>query len=94
MPLEKDFSPTLAGSDHAGVQTKILEWLRTIPDLIQSVSLCSNQNKRIQLGLKLFNALFDDDFQLEMLRTIHETRPEFFVYGNRLFDPIHSFALQ
>src|SRR3954451_1564701 len=31
LPLEKDFSPTLAGSDRAGQRAKILEWLSTIP---------------------------------------------------------------
>jgi hypothetical protein len=44
--------------------------------------------------MKLFNALFDDAFQLDMLRTIHEkgaSRPDFFVYGNRLFDPDREF---
>ncbi len=46
------------------------------------------------VGLKLFNALFDDEFQLEMLRTTHQPGPDrtdFFIYGNRLFDPTREF---
>ena len=88
MPLEKDFSPTLAGSGRAAQQAKILEWLRTVPKLIRS------DNDSVCVGLKLFNALFDDEFQLEMLRTIHQLglgRPDFYIYGNRLFDPNREF---
>jgi hypothetical protein len=122
MPLEKDFSPTLAGSDRATQQAKILEWLRTVPRLIRNAA-CRTQFRSVQdgdniaadgssgrneipscgaedrsspvrVGLKLFNAMFDDDFQLEMLRTIHEPgrhRPDFHVYANRLFDPDREF---
>ena len=87
MPLEKDFSPTLAGSDRASEQAQILSWLRTVPRLIRSAGPAL-------VGLKLFNALFEDEFQLEMLRAIHQPgpdRPEFFIYGNRLFDPERVF---
>lgn len=90
MPLEKDFSPTLAGSDRSAQQAKILEWLTTVPRLIRDGLADSAQ---IRVGLKVFNALFDDDFQLAMLRAIHdgENRPGFFIYGNRLFDPNREF---
>jgi len=97
MPLEKDFSPTLAGSDRASAQAKILEWLRTVPQLVQEATLKNRQTadqKTIRLGLKIFNALFDDEFQLEMLRTIHKPdagRADFYIYGNRLFDPNREF---
>jgi len=52
-----------------------------------------NQSK---LGFKVFNAVLDDPFQLEMLRTINERCeaadvPDFLVYGNRLFDPDRIF---
>lgn len=108
MPLEKDFSPTLAGSDRAAAQARILEWLREVPTLIrQSVSepligddrasgrgevpdIDDSRGAKVRVGLKLFNALFDDDFQLAMLRSIQTPgagRPDFYVYGNRLFDP-------
>jgi hypothetical protein len=89
MPLEKDFSPTLAGSDRAQQQEQILGWLDTVPRLIRQAA-----PKPIRVGLKLFNALFDDDFQVEMLRCVHAagpSRPDFLVYGNRLFDPERLF---
>ncbi|MFN0053054.1 MAG: hypothetical protein ACKV0T_12785 [Planctomycetales bacterium] len=100
MPLEKDFSPTLAGSDSARMQERILEWLRVVPPLIRTATAVAAARSdpaaapSIRLGLKLFNALFDDDFQLQMLRTIHDRRgspPDYFVYGNRLFDPQRLF---
>ncbi|MEO1999086.1 MAG: hypothetical protein ABGZ17_27900 [Planctomycetaceae bacterium] len=90
-PLEKDFSPTLAGSDRASVEEQILEWLRKTPNLIRD-ALPGQTSTRV--GLKLFNALFDDEFQLKLLQTIHEAGaagPDFFVYGNRLFDPHRAF---
>ncbi|MFQ5730386.1 MAG: hypothetical protein ACE5KM_00370 [Planctomycetaceae bacterium] len=93
MPLEKDFSPTLAGSDRAAVQAKILEWLRRVPEFVHAAAGAGE----VRLGLKVFNALFDDEFQLRMLRTIHEPpaglpqRADYFVYGNRLFDPEREF---
>lgn len=93
MPLEKDFSPTLAGSDLAAAKAKILEWLRVVPRLIHE-SAARSQLGKVRVGMKLFNALFDDGFQLEMLDAIHgeaEERPEFFIYANRLFDPNREF---
>lgn len=93
MPIEKDFSPTLAGSDRATQQAKILEWLREVPGLIRDGAM-GVERPGLLVGLKLFNALFDDAFQLEMLRAVHEAgagRPDFLVYGNRLFDPERVF---
>ncbi len=91
MPIEKDFSPTLAGSDRADAREKILEWLRMTPRLIREAA----RRDRVRVGLKLFNALFDDGFQCEMLSAIHDAtgdeRPDFSVYGNRLFDPGRTF---
>jgi hypothetical protein len=91
MPLEKDFSPTLAGSEKAAQQKKIIEWLEVVPEFIHRAS-----PDRVRVGLKLFNALFEDDFQLEMLDVVHsapqgEKRTDFFIYGNRLFDPAKVF---
>jgi hypothetical protein len=98
MPLEKDFSPTLAGSDLASQQAQILDWLLTVPRLVRDAVAGHDKDKAVnspvRLGLKLFNALFDDEFQLCMLDTIHEAdadRPDFFIYGNRLFDPKREF---
>ena len=93
MPLEKDFSPTLAGSDRAAAQAKILEWLRVVPKLVRGAAMRSGLGQ-VRLGMKLFNALFDDGFQLEMLDAIHgaaDDRPDFFIYANRLFDPNREF---
>jgi hypothetical protein len=86
MPIEKDFSPTLAGSDLATERPQILEWLATVPELIRNGA----GGRPIRIGLKLFNALFDDAFQLEMLRAVAAADPQccnFIVYANRLFDP-------
>jgi len=96
MLLEKDFSPTLAGSEHSAARAKVLEWLRTVGRLVQEAAADKHDPHQpaVQLGLKLFNALFDDAFQIEMLRTIHEAgagRPAYFIYGNRLFDPHREF---
>jgi hypothetical protein len=90
MPLEKDFSPTLAGSDLACQRTRVLEWLRIVPRLIRS-AVASRDD--IRVGLKLFNALDDDAFQLAMLTEIHQAsaRPDFITYANRLFDPNRVF---
>ncbi len=91
MPIEKDFSPTLAGSSRAALEVKILEWLRTVPRLIR----CATPD-RTCVGLKVFNALFGDPFQLQMLETLHSLVPgqdqsDFLIYANRLFDPSRSF---
>jgi hypothetical protein len=100
MPLEKDFSPTLAGSDRARQRGTILSWLRSVPRLIRAAAKKSGAGSAgtsVRVGLKVFNALDDDAFQVEMLRTIHEAeddRPDFFVYANRLFDPRREFEGQ
>lgn len=82
MPLEKDFSPTLAGDGNFSREKEnILRWLSEITNIIR-------QNAQdVSLGVKLFNASFEDDFQLEMLRTIEIAAPDQIIYGNRLFDP-------
>jgi hypothetical protein len=91
MPLEKDFSPTLAGSEHAGEKENILEWLRKVPGLIHRAA-----RGRVTVGLKLFNSLFEDDFQVQMLQAVNaalpgDERADFLVYANRLFDPARTF---
>jgi dihydroorotate dehydrogenase len=89
MPLEKDFSPTLAGSDRASQRAIVVEWLRRVPGLIRSATTDAG---RVRVGLKLFNSLDDDDFQLEMLTEVHgEIQPDHLVYANRLFDPDRVF---
>ncbi len=102
MPLEKDFSPTLAASDRASMQSTVIDWLRKVPDLIRHAAVAGSPDpqstaipsKNIRVGLKLFNALFDDDFQCAMLDAIHapeQSSPDYFIYGNRLFDPNRLF---
>ena len=70
MPLEKDFSPTLAGSERAAEQAKILEWLGTVPRLVHRAA-----PGRVVVGLKIFNALFEDEFQLRMLDSVEAAPP-------------------
>jgi hypothetical protein len=91
MPLEKDFSPTLAGSERAAQQEKILEWLTTVSRLIHR-----GAPGKVSVGLKIFNTLFEDSFQLQMLEAVHavppgEERADFLIYANRLFDPAKQF---
>jgi hypothetical protein len=87
MPLEKDFSPTLAGSDLAGQRRTVLGWLRRVPELVRDAA-----RGRVRLGLKLFNTLDVDTFQMAMLTEVHgATRPDFLIYANRLFDPERVF---
>ncbi len=92
MPIEKDFSPTLAGSDRAAETQIILQWLTRVTGLIRQAA----SPHPVNVGLKVFNAVFDDDFQLEMLRAINErcvegAVPDFLIYANRLFDPHREF---
>jgi len=70
-----------------------LEWLAEIPSLIRRA--VADGSQRLIVGQKLFNAMFEDEFQLEMLKTAHlatgENRSDLLVYGNRLFDPSREF---
>ena len=92
MLIEKDFSPTLAGSDRAAQAEMIIEWLTRVTSLIRQGAAPAT----VKIGLKVFNAILDDAFQLEMLRAINEmcsgdAVPDFLVYANRLFDPDRVF---
>src|SRR5215213_2773590 len=92
MLIEKDFSPTLAGSDRAAQAEMIIEWLTRVTSLIRQGATPSP----VKIGLKVFNAILDDAFQLEMVRAINEkcegqAVPDFIVYANRLFDPDREF---
>jgi hypothetical protein len=87
MRLEKDFSPTLAGSDLAGQRPTVLGWLRRVPELVRTAA-----PGQVHVGLKMFNSLDDDTFQLAMLTEVHgPCRPDFLIYANRLFDPSKAF---
>jgi hypothetical protein len=91
MPLEKDFSPTLAGSERSRVRETVLEWIRRVPGLIRG----SVGPGAVSVGLKIFNTLEEDSFQFELLRSVQEAvganAADWWVYGNRLFDPDREF---
>jgi hypothetical protein len=75
--LEKDFSPTLAGDALSDEKAQILRWLREVPQQIRA-------HADVRLAMKLMNARFDDDFQLEMMKTASSA--DALVVFNRLFD--------
>jgi hypothetical protein len=81
LPIEKDFSPTLAGDPLADERARILRWLREIPGRIRS----SAGPEPIRLALKLMNARFDDSFQHEMMAAA--AGADALVCFNRLWDP-------
>jgi hypothetical protein len=78
LPLEKDFSPTLAGDRLANEREQILRWLREVPTQIRGAG------KAVRLALKLMNARFDDAFQLDMLQAASSA--DALVVFNRLWD--------
>jgi hypothetical protein len=85
MLLEKDLSPTLAADERAAERQRILDWLAMIPTLVDR-----SAPGRVRLGIKLMNALFDDEFQVEMIAALvgrAGPQPAFAVVFNRLFDP-------
>jgi len=83
LPLEKDFSPTLAGDSLADEKEQILRWLREVPSRIRAYA-------NVRLAMKLMNARFDDAFQLEMMEAA--SGADALVVFNRLFDPVQGVA--
>lgn len=81
LPVEKDFSPTLAGDPLADERARILRWLREVPGQIRGGA----GTRPVRLALKLMNALFDDGFQLEMLAAAGSA--DALTVFNRLWDP-------
>ena len=81
LPLEKDFSPTLAGDALADEQAAVLRWLREVPALIRRAAGAVP----VRLALKLMNACFDDGFQRDMLAAA--AAADALVCFNRLWDP-------
>ena len=77
--LEKDFSPTLAGDALADDKAQILRWLVEVPARIRAAATGG-----VRLALKLMNARFDDEFQLEMMAAA--SGADALVCFNRLFD--------
>lgn len=85
LPLEKDFSPTLAGDALAEEKSQILRWLREVPGEIRQ-----SLKTPVQLALKLMNARFDDAFQLEMLQAARAA--DALIVFNRLWDSASGIA--
>jgi hypothetical protein len=63
LPLEKDFSPTLAGDSLADERDRIIRWLQEVPALIRRAA----GDKTVRVALKLMNARHGDSFQLDMV---------------------------
>ena len=63
LPLEKDFSPTLAGDSLADERDRIIRWLHEVPALIRRAA----GDKTVRVALKLMNARHGDSFQLDMV---------------------------
>lgn len=85
MIIEQDFSPTLAG-DPRSVREAMLRWIGEVPALVRRPAPGAT------VGLKLMNALLDDDFQVEMLRAAAASGADFLVLFNRLYDPARAVA--
>ncbi|HET8622387.1 MAG TPA: hypothetical protein VFM14_02375 [Gemmatimonadales bacterium] len=79
LPVEKDFSPTLAGDALADERSRVLRWIANVPDLIRRVTPGG-----AMVQLKLMTARFDDAFQLAMLEAA--THADGLTVFNRLFD--------
>jgi hypothetical protein len=77
LPLEKDFSPTLAGDARSDERAAILRWLAEVPARIRA-------SGEVRLGVKLMNARFDDDFQRGMIEGTKGA--DALIVFNRLFD--------
>jgi hypothetical protein len=86
LPLEKDFSPTLAGDTLADERDRILRWLREVPGEIRRAA----GDAPLRLAIKLMNARFDVPFQLEMLAAVRDA--DALVCFNRLWDPVVGVA--
>ncbi len=83
--LEKDFSPTLAGDRLAEDRAQIVRWLWEVPERIRAAAPLP-----VRVALKLMNARFDDDFQLEMMQAARGA--DALVCFNRLFDEQRAVA--
>lgn len=91
MALEKDLSPTLAGDERSDTPDKVLGWLERVPSLIEA----AGGKGRVRLGVKLMNALFDDDFQVRMIDVLQgnaSPAPDYLIVFNRLFDATRGVA--
>ncbi len=83
LPIEHDFSPTLAGDARAAERDQVLRWVREVPGTIREAV----PDAAVRVALKLMNAQFSDAFQLEMLAAGCESGADALVLFNRLWDP-------
>jgi hypothetical protein len=79
LPLEKDFSPTLAGDRLSDERPRVLRWLGEISRVIRR-----HAPKGARVQLKLMNARFEEAFQQAMLAAAADA--DGFTVFNRLFD--------
>ena len=86
LPLEKDFSPTLAGDALADERDRILRWLREVPGLIRAGA----GRTPARIALKLMNARHGEPFQLDMARAA--TGADALVCFNRLWSADRAVA--
>jgi hypothetical protein len=85
LPLEKDFSPTLAGDRLADERPRVLRWLGEIAGVIRR-----HAPRGALVQLKLMNARFEAAFQQEMLLAANGA--DGLTVFNRLFDPERGVA--
>ncbi|MEO8200260.1 MAG: hypothetical protein ABI679_07055 [Gemmatimonadota bacterium] len=85
--LEKDFSPTLSGDPLADERDRILRWIGEVPRLVRA-----HAPHGARVALKLMNARFGDEFQVEMLRQSAAGGADAAIVFNRLFDPERKVA--
>ncbi len=90
MPFEKDFSPTLAGDDRTKSRDSLIRWLtEVVPNLRRAAT------NRMHIGLKLMNVVGPLELQKRIFETAlnltDDSRPDFLIYANRLFDPERLF---
>jgi len=77
--VEKDFSPTLAGDPLADERARILRWIAEVPARVRRAA-----PHGARVALKLMNARFDDEFQVQMLGAAETADAA--VAFNRLYD--------
>jgi hypothetical protein len=86
LPLEQDFSPTLAGDALADERERILRWLHEIPGLIRGGA----GPTPVRIALKLMNARHGEPFQLDMVKAAIEA--DALVCFNRLWSEARGVA--
>jgi hypothetical protein len=79
LPIEKDFSPTLAGDRLSDERPRVLRWLGEIAAVVRR-----HAPRGAQVQLKLMNARFEGAFQQRMLAAASDA--DGLTAFNRLFD--------